>query len=278
MPERVGNQGLGDGHGCITVRRSDRDDADDLVRHVRTDDAGGPASGACERRWPTASEGPYGIDARAHEVGLPWRADHPTRARRFGTRPATATMQSGGYARASCASGGGGGGGGVSRVPRIADDVIAGPCPCQLRAGGLCAVRGKAPLDLPWRGWPPGLPYGGATRVYGGSARRQGHRCRFCRAAAAGRNLANSGGRLPLCVPDNDAPGCGWHGPARSRLTALAVSAGHMPGLGRQAGAAASFRLRNADWPARAVLACSGDRSPFGGCTTTSGDRVPRTR
>jgi len=93
MPERVGNQGLGDGHGCITVRRSDRDDADDLVRHVRTDDAGGPASGACERRWPTASEGPYGIDARAHEVGLPWRADHPTRARRFGTRPATATMQ-----------------------------------------------------------------------------------------------------------------------------------------------------------------------------------------
>ena len=101
MPERVGNQGLGDGHGCITVRRSDRDDADDLVRHVRTDDAGEPASGACERRWPTASEGPYGIDARAHEVGLPWRADHPTRARRFGTRPATATMQNGGYLESS---------------------------------------------------------------------------------------------------------------------------------------------------------------------------------
>ena len=33
-------------------------------------------------------------------------------------------------------------------------------CPCQLRAGGLCAGRGRRACDLLWRGEPPGLPYG----------------------------------------------------------------------------------------------------------------------
>ena len=69
-------------------------------------------------------------------------------------------------------------------------------------------------------------------------------------AAAAVRGLAGSSGRLSLCFPDGEASCCGCRGPAlravRSRLTALVVSAGHMPGPVGQAGAAASFRLRNA--------------------------------
>ena len=41
--QRVGYDGPGDGHGCIPVWRSDRDNADDLVSQVRADDARGPA-------------------------------------------------------------------------------------------------------------------------------------------------------------------------------------------------------------------------------------------
>ena len=77
-------------------------------------------------------------------------------------------------------------------------------------------------------------------------------------AAAAVRGLVSSSGRLSLCFPDDEASCCGYRGPAlraaRSRLTALVVSAGHMPGPVGQAGAAASFRLRNAARPALAVL------------------------
>jgi hypothetical protein len=69
-------------------------------------------------------------------------------------------------------------------------------------------------------------------------------------AAAAVRGLAGSSGRLSPCLPDDEASCCGCRGPAvraaRSRLAALVVSAGHMPGPVGQAGAAASFRLRNA--------------------------------
>ena len=69
-------------------------------------------------------------------------------------------------------------------------------------------------------------------------------------ALAAVRGLASSSGRLSPCFPDDEASYCGCRGPAlraaRSRLTALVVSAGHMPGPVGQAGAAASFRLRNA--------------------------------
>src|SRR6266478_4599761 len=61
---------------------------------------------------------------------------------------------------------------------------------------------------------------------------------------------AGSSGRLSLCFPDDEASCCGCRGPAlpaaRSRLTALVVSADNMPGPAGQAGAAASFRLRNA--------------------------------
>ena len=125
------------------------------------------------------------------------------------------------------------------------------PCPCQLRAGGLCAGRGKAPLLIcSGAASRRGLPYGGSTRFYGGSTRWQGSSGPVYGAAAAVRGLASSSGRLSLCFPDDEASCCGWRGPAlpaaRSRLTALVVSAGHMPGPVGQAGAADSFRLRNA--------------------------------
>jgi hypothetical protein len=77
-------------------------------------------------------------------------------------------------------------------------------CPCQLRAGELCAVRGKAPLLIcSGAASRRGLPYGGSTRFYGGSTRWQGHLGRFTGAAAAVRGLASSSGRLSLCFPDD---------------------------------------------------------------------------
>jgi hypothetical protein len=75
------------------------------------------------------------------------------------------------------------------------------PCPCQLRAGGLCAVRGKAPLLIcSGAASRRGLPYGGSTRFYGGSTRWQGDlgrftglrlRCGDWRAAAGGCHCAS---------------------------------------------------------------------------------------
>ena len=59
-----------------------------------------------------------------------------------------------------------------------------------------------------------------------------------------GAGLVSSSGRLSLCFPDDEASCCGCRGPAlraaRSRLTALVVSAGHMPGPVGPAGAALS--------------------------------------
>jgi hypothetical protein len=53
-------------------------------------------------------------------------------------------------------------------------------CPCQLRAGELCARRGKAPvLICSGAASRRGLPYGGSTRFHGGSTRWQGHLGRF---------------------------------------------------------------------------------------------------
>ena len=124
-------------------------------------------------------------------------------------------------------------------------------CPCQLRAGELCAcAQRRRFLICSGAASRRGLPYGGSTRFYGGSTRRQGSSGPVYRAAAAVRGLAGGSGRLSPCFPDAQASCCGCRGPARraarSRLTALAVSAGHMPGPVGQAGAAASFRLRNA--------------------------------
>jgi len=45
LPERVGDDGAGDGHGCVPPWRIDGDHADDGVGGVRADDAGGPAPG-----------------------------------------------------------------------------------------------------------------------------------------------------------------------------------------------------------------------------------------
>jgi len=156
-------------------------------------------------------------------------------------------------------------------------------CLCQRRAGELCTVRGKAPLLIcPGAASRRGLPYGGSARVswgFNSVARSSGP---AYGAAAAVRGPASSGGRLSLCFPDDEASCCGCRGPAlrtaRSWLTTLVVSAGHMPGLVGRSGAAAFCRLRNAARPTVVVLAWSGDRSPVWGCTTTGGDQVPRTR
>ncbi len=182
----------------------------------------------------------------------------------------------GGYARASYASGGSG----ASRVPRIAGDVTADSAlvSCVL-VGYVPGAERRRFLICSGAASRRGLPCGGSTRFYGGSTRWQGHRGRFYGAAAAVRGLASSSGRLSLCFPDDEASCCGWRGPAlpaaRSRLTALVVSAGHKPGPVGQAGAADSFRLPMRPRPALAVLAWGGDGSPVWGCITTLGDQVP---
>ena len=133
-------------------------------------------------------------------------------------------------------------------------------CPCQLRAGELCAVRGKAPVLIcsgaaSRQDCLMGVQLGFMGVQLAGKVIGAG-----LRAAAAVRGLVSSSGRLSLCFPDDEASCCGCRGPAlraaRSRLTAFVVSAGHMPGPVGQAGAAASCRLRNAGPadPCRATL------------------------
>ena len=124
-----------------------------------------------------------------------------------------------------------------------------------------------------------GLPYGGSTRFYGGSTRRQGHlgrfaglrlRCGDCRAAAGGCHRAS------LMMERRGAAAAVRPWPAaRSRLTALVVSAGHMPGPVRRPVLPPLFACGMRARPALAVLAWGGDGSPVWGCTTTSGDQVP---
>jgi hypothetical protein len=70
----------------------------------------------------------------------------------------------GGYARGSYDSGGG------AHVTGAADRTRRDRrlCPCQLRAGEQCAVRGEAPLVIcSGAASRRGLPYGGSTRFYG---------------------------------------------------------------------------------------------------------------
>jgi len=82
--------------------------------------------------------------------------------------------------------------------------------------------------------------------------------------------------RASLMIKCSEAAAAVRPGPAAPfRLTALVVSAVHMPGPVERAGAAASFRLRIAGPAGPFVLAWSGDRSPIRGCTTTRGDQVP---
>ena len=127
----------------------------------------------------------------------------------------------------------------------------------------------------------PGGNYGGSTRFYGGSTRWQGHlgrfaglrlRCGDCRAAAGGCHCASlmmkrraaAAAVRPCLRPDSGSPPSSF-----PQVTCLDRSGGPvLPPL-----FACGMRAR----PALAVLAWSGDGSPVWGCTTTSGDQVPRT-
>ena len=110
------------------------------------------------------------------------------------------------------------------------------PCPCPLRAGGLCAVRGKAPLLIcsgaaSRRGLSYGVQLGfmgvqlGGKVIWAGS-RGPRLRCGNFRAAA--------GGCHPACQMMErrgaDAAVRSWPA-ARFRLTAIIVSAGQVLGL-----------------------------------------------
>ena len=154
------------------------------------------------------------------------------------------------------------------------------PCPCQLRAGGLCVGRGKAPLLIcSGAASRRGLPYGGSTRFYWGSTRWQGHRGRFTglrlrcgdwRAALGGCHCAS------LMMKRRAAAGavrpCVRHDPG-----SLPSSFPQVTCLDRSGRPvlltlfACEMRAR----PALAVLVWSGDGSPVWGCITTLGDQVP---
>jgi hypothetical protein len=76
-------------------------------------------------------------------------------------------------------------------------------CPCQLRAGELCAVRGKAPLLIcsgaaSRRGLSMGVQLGFMGVQLGGKV--IGASLRGCRWV---RGLVSSSGRLSLCFPDD---------------------------------------------------------------------------
>ena len=120
------------------------------------------------------------------------------------------------------------------------------------------AITGRnfyAAADVSLRGLPMGVQLGFMGVQLGGKVIWAGLRGCGCGAGTGGQQR-----RLSLCFPDDEASCCGCRGPAlpaaRSRLTALVVSAGHMPGPVGQAGAAASCRLRNAGpaGPCRASL------------------------
>ncbi len=111
--------------------------------------------------------------------------------------------------------------------------------------------RAESPAsDLLWRPAAGDCLRGGSTRSHGGSTRRQGHlgrfarlrlRCGNCRAAAGGCHRAS------LMITRSEAAAAVRPGPAVPfRLTVLVVSAVHTPGPVGRAGAAASFRRRNA--------------------------------
>ena len=98
--------------------------------------------------------------------------------------------RAGGYVRAGSASGGGvcvtGAADRRRRYRRL--------CPCQRRAGELCAVHGKAPLLIcSGAASRRGLPYWGSTRWQGHLGRFTGLRlrCGDWRAAAGGCHCAS---------------------------------------------------------------------------------------
>ena len=155
------------------------------------------------------------------------------------------------------------------------------PCPCPLRAGGLCAVRGEAPLLIcsGAAGRRGRLPYGGSTRFMGVQLGGKGHRGRFTglrlrcgdwRAAAGGchcaslmmKRCAAAAAVRPCVRPDPGSPLSPF-----PQVTCLDRLGGPvLPPL-----SACGMRARRA----LAVLAWSGDGSPVWGCTTTGGVQVP---
>jgi hypothetical protein len=170
------------------------------------------------------------------------------------------------------------GGSGASRAQRTAGDVRA---PASCHAGGLWPSS-EGPSDLFRRGWPSQLPYGGFNSVLWGFNSVARVIWAGLRGCGGGAGTGGQQREAVTVLPDDEAPCCGCRGlalrAARSRLTALVVSAGsHIPGPAGRAGAAVSFRLRNAGRLALAVLAWSGDGSPVRGCTTTGGVQVSDT-
>ena len=155
------------------------------------------------------------------------------------------------------------------------------PCPCPLRAGGLCAVRGEAPLLIcsGAAGRRGRLPYGGSTRFMGVQLGGKGHRGRFTglrlrcgdwRAAAGGchcaslmmKRCAAAAAVRPCVRPDPGSPLSPF-----PQVTCLDWLGGPvLPPL-----SACGMRARRA----LAVLVWSGDGSPVWGCTTTGGVQVP---
>ena len=153
-------------------------------------------------------------------------------------------------------------------------------CPCQRRAGELCAVRGKAPLLIcsgaaSRRALPYGVQLGFmgvqlGGKVIGGRFTGLRLRCGDWRAAAEGchraslmiRRRAAAATVRPCVRPDPSSLLSSF-----PQVTRLDQSGG--PVL------TPPVRLRIAGPACPFVLAWSGDRSPIRGCTTTSGDRVP---
>jgi hypothetical protein len=155
-------------------------------------------------------------------------------------------------------------------------------CPYQLPVGyGPCAE--SLASDLLWRlaagDCLMGVQLGLMGVQLGGKVIWADLRGCGCGAGTAGQQR-EAVHRASLMIKCSEAAAEVRPGPAAPfRLTALVVSAVHMPGPVRRARAVASFRLRYAGPAALVVLAWSGDRSPIRGCTTTSGDQVPpRTR
>ena len=160
------------------------------------------------------------------------------------------------------------------------DTARADSAPCQLRAGGLCAVRGKAPL----------------LTCPGAAGRREclmGVQLGFMGVQLGGKVTGAGFGGLRLRCGDRRAEAGGCQRASlmmKRRAAAAAVRPCARPGPGSPPSwfpqvtcldrpgrpvlpprSACEMRAR----PAPAVLAWSGDGSPVWGCTTTSGDQVP---
>ena len=174
-----------------------------------------------------------------------------------------AEITNGGYACAGLTSGGSGTSrarritGGVTAALALPAGVPAGSGPCA--EGTVLICRGAARRR--------GLPHGGSTRFHGGSTRRQGSSGLVrggCGCGAGTSGQQREAVTMPAPVMQHhgaDAAARSWPA-ARSRPTAVIVSAGQVPGLVMRP----VPPLSACGMPARAalvVLAWTGDGSPF---------------